>query len=87
MRPYGKLGEPMPWSMRPRKNFFPYASEKDLEGILQTVKACILDWANVKAGQISSNMVVKQAAPNASTTDSPEQPQQKSCAANSNNSD
>ena len=34
VRPYGKLGEPMPWSMRPRKNFFPYASEKDLEGIL-----------------------------------------------------
>ena len=62
VRPYGKLGEPMPWSMRARKNFFPYASEKDLEGILQTVKNCILEWANVKAGQISSNMVVKPAA-------------------------
>ena len=44
VRPYGKLGEPMPWSNRPRKNFFPYASESDLEGILENVKKCILEW-------------------------------------------
>ena len=58
VRPYGKLGEPMPWSNRPRKNFFPYASESDLEGILDNVKKCILEWANIRAGQISANVIV-----------------------------
>ena len=57
VRPYGKLGEPMPWSNRPRKNFFPYASESDLEGILENVKKCILEWANIRAGQISANVI------------------------------
>ena len=27
VRPYGALGEPMPWSGKARKNFFNYASE------------------------------------------------------------
>jgi len=61
VRPYGKFGEPMPWSSRPRKNFFPYANENDLEGVLKTVKKCILEWADIKAGQVSSNVLVKSA--------------------------
>lgn len=57
VRPYGRLGEPMPWSMRARKNFFPYANENDLEKVLDNVKKCILEWANIQAGQISHNIV------------------------------
>ena len=57
VRPYGKFGEPMPWSNRPRKNFFPYANENDLDGVLVTVKNCIIEWANVKAGQISATVI------------------------------
>ena len=38
VRPYGRFGEPMPWSFRPRKNFFPFANEKDLESVLGNVK-------------------------------------------------
>ena len=71
VRPYGKLGEPMPWSNRARKNFFPYASEKDLAGILDNVKNCILGWANIKAGQISSNMVIKGPDSNSKSPDKP----------------
>lgn len=62
----------MPWSNRARKNFFPYAGEKDLEGILQIVKKCILDWANIRAGQISSNMIIK--SPESNKYKSPEKP-------------
>lgn len=57
VRPYGRMGEPMPWSTRPRKNFFPYADEKDLDRVLDTVKKTILEWTEIKAGQISSNVV------------------------------
>lgn len=57
VRPYGRLGEPMPWSFRPRKNFFPFANEKDLETVLGSVKLCILEWATIGAGQISHNIV------------------------------
>ena len=60
VRPYGKMGEPMPWSVRPRKNFFPFASEHDLEKVLTSVKKSILEWASIRAGQISHNIVVKQ---------------------------
>jgi len=52
VRPYGRFGEPMPWSNRPRKNFFPYASEDDLDGVLIQVKKCVLGWAEIKAGQM-----------------------------------
>ena len=47
----------MPWSFRPRKNFFPFANEKDLETVLGSVKLCILEWATIGAGQISHNIV------------------------------
>ena len=69
VRPYGRLGEPMPWSNRARKNFFPYADEKDLERILDVVKTTVLSWADIKAGQVSSNVIIKSNAPKASDDD------------------
>ena len=50
VRPYGRMGEPMPWSIRARKNFFPFASEKDLERVLDSVKKCIIGWTEIRAG-------------------------------------
>lgn len=52
VRPYGEYGEPMPWSSRPRKNHFPYASEKDLEHVLESVKETLVGWVSTGAGQI-----------------------------------
>lgn len=60
VRPYGRMGEPMPWSRRARKNFFPFANEKDLDGVLDSVKRCIVDWATIRAGQIQTSSVPKQ---------------------------
>ena len=63
VRPYGQLGEPMPWSGRPRKNFFPFASEDDLEDVLGAVKRKLMEWADMRAGQISTGVAVTQPDP------------------------
>jgi len=34
VRPYGKNGEPLPWSNKPRKNFFVYADSTQLQKII-----------------------------------------------------
>ena len=60
VRPYGQLGEPMPWSTRPRRNFFQFANEDDLEGVLAAVKQKLMEWADMRAGQISTGVAVAQ---------------------------
>ena len=61
VRPYGQFGEPMPWSGRPRRNFFQFANEDDLEDVLAAVKSKLMEWADMKAGQISTGVAVNQA--------------------------
>ena len=63
VRPYGQLGEPMPWSGRPRRNFFPFASEDDLEDVLGAVKVKLMEWADMRAGQISTGVAVSHTDP------------------------
>ena len=43
----------MPWSAKPRKNYFNYATEDQLEIILAVVKTKLLEWSATRAGQIS----------------------------------
>lgn len=71
VRPYGIYGEPTPWSnARAKRNGFlqPMNDQKvliTLEKILNSVKAQVLSWASIRAGQIgdfknqSSNEIQK----------------------------
>lgn len=53
-RPYGPNGEPMPWSTKPRQNFFVYAPETQLEIVLREVKSKLMEWSTTRAGQLST---------------------------------
>ena len=42
VRPYGNLGEPMPWSKKPRKNvMFMFESTENLDDVLVSVKLTV----------------------------------------------
>ena len=43
----------MPWSTKPRKNFFMYAAEDQLEIVLTSVKHKLMEWSTTRAGQLA----------------------------------
>jgi hypothetical protein len=47
----------MPWSVKPRQNFFVYAPETQLEKVLTDVKAKLIEWSTTGAGQLSDIVV------------------------------
>ena len=52
LRPYGKSGEPLPWSLQVRKQSFVYVSAQSLDTILAQVQSQVTQWASFKfAGQ------------------------------------
>ena len=52
LRPYGKQGEPLPWSLQLRKQSFIYVNGQSLDSILSRVQSQITQWASFKfAGQ------------------------------------
>ena len=74
VRPYGKQGEPMPWSTQGRKNAYSSIENniesvyKSLEKILHQVKYNVLSWASIRAGTISNSYSYQPEAP---TSDDP----------------
>jgi hypothetical protein len=50
----------MPWSAKPRKNYFNYASEDQLEIVLAVVKTKLIEWSGTRAGQISGTSQIQE---------------------------